>query len=300
MYLLEMRNLGLKRITAYCSAYAPMSSNFTLNSSLIVYARCHDRIPCDIEVMDRAGHVCSRFDLVCDPCPAIGASLEGNRVAVMVYTGDMSRHCTVWDLSSGQLLTTLSPTASEQATTHFCHPAFVSANAVGTIFAFSAERSCEMHLYDATTLALLGVVTPFQGLGLMPDDNIFCFKGLVWGVHNWLFWHDGTPGRPADVSIAHVHDYQAGGCSHSQVLGRVHVSHKDHATSPGGAYVCLPNLDVGGLAIHDVRTGHVAAIFPCNPSYVRILSWSSCGRWIIIKAPGEVCGVRQRVSMMLI
>lgn len=248
---------------------------FSADSALIVVSG-HTTIPHDaskIEVFERNGDKTSCFtDPLCTYVPFL-ALLKGSRSAI-AHSKDFS----VWDLPTGKLLGTVCPELPVQAHPQHECAAIVITGPGGAKLAFKATNSFAMLLYDATTLCMLGVVSPFPRI-----HACVTHETVVWGAFSWLIWQKRMllfcQDQEADVSIVKAVKHQASSSLSLQSAAQMRASDCRYALSPDGAFVCMVTQDAQGLAIIDTRTGQVTASIACS-KHVDHISWSSCGRWI--------------------
>ena len=246
---------------------------FSADNALIVVSG-HVTIPHDaskIEVFERNGDKSSCFtDPLCTDVPLL-ALLRGSRSAI-AHSEDFS----VWDLPSGKLLDTVRPKLPVQAHPRHECAAIVIAGPGGAKLAFKARNSFAMLLYDATTLCMLGVVSPFPRI-----HACVTHETVVWGAFSWMIWQTrpGAYCQEAEVSIVKAVKHQASSSLSLQSVAQMRASDCRYALSPDGAFVCMTTECAQGLAIIDTRTGQKAAIIACS-KHVDHISWSCCGRWI--------------------
>ena len=276
IYLLEMSNMAMQRIGPPNEMLYAQSIAFSVDSELIVVTSLA-LFPYNMnktEVFERNGVQVSCFsDPLCIGVPLL-AMLKGSRSAIP-HPEDFS----VWELRTGKLLSTVRPALSAQAHPLLGnqHDAIVIAGAGEAKLAFRARNSTDMHLYDATTLSMLGVVSPFR------HSSYFTHETMVWGAFNWVIWGRRLKphSREAALSIFKPIMHQASSSLSLHSVMHMDVSYCRYALSPDGAFICMVIQDDEGLAIIDTRTGQVAATIACS-KHVYHVSWSSCGRWIIV------------------
>ena len=277
IYLLEISSMAMQRVRPPNEMLSVQSNVFSADNALIVIASQtpYPHYKSKIEVLERNGHQSSCFsDPMCNGAPLL-AMLTGSRAAI-AHSEDFS----VWDLCTGRLLSNTRPAIPAHAhpLLGIKHDAIVIAGAGGAKLAFRARNSSDMLLYDASTLCMLGCVSSFQHSGSwFPDET------LVWGAFNWVIWKQQLKPycRAAALSIVKPIMHQASRSLSLHSVMDMRVSYCMYALSPDGALICMVIQDDEGLAIIDTRTGQVAAIIACN-EHVYHVSWSSCGRWIIV------------------
>ena len=278
IYLLEMNNMTMQRIGPPDEMLSAQSIAFSADSALIVVASLtpFPYLKSNLEVFERNGDRCSCFRAPFCKGLQMLAMLKGGRSAIAQAEG-----FSVWELRTGKLLGAVCPASFQQAhTQHYHvelqHAAFVIASAGGAKLAFKARSSSDMHVYDANTLSMLGVVSPFPCIGFN-----FELQTVVWGPYNGMIWERIRWDAPAAVHIIQPLKHQAGRSPTLYSVRYMHLPHCRYAMSPDGALLCLSSQDEEGLAIIDTRTGLVVATIACS-KYVCNVCWSSCGRWIIL------------------
>ena len=229
---------------------------------LVVWSRLGPQT-CGCDVHSRQGQRVAHFELgdVNNGSTTPPAFARDNRVAIACGSS-----LTVWDLLSGQHLGTLRPLGDavpeggwEEGDLE--DNGVVAANRKGCKLAFVAANACDVHLYDAATLAKLGCVRAHAGVqSRLGFGNAHV---LEYGVYGWFLLHQGFGAISARLFI--VRPEPCGGSTSKDHTWRDSCGENIPvpAASPDGAFLAFLRTEDATLCVMDLRTGDLVISVIC-------------------------------------
>ena len=299
VYLLELASLSLTLITtAYDAQHmvlpdmrsVPGVLSFAPDGQhiLVVWSRLGPQI-CGCDVHSHQGQRVAHFELedVNNGSTTPPAFARDNRVAFACGSS-----LTVWDLLSGQHLGTRRPLCDavpeggwEEGDLE--DNGLVAANRTGCKLAFVAANACDVHLYDAATLAKLGCVRAHAGVqSRLGFGNA---HALEYGIYGWFLLHQDFGAISARLFIVRPEPCGGSTCKDHTWRDSCGENIPMPAASPDGAFLAFLRTEDTTLCVMDVRTGDlviteaISVLQPlCSQRWLAI-RWSTCGSRLLVR-----------------